>query len=166
MLAKAIEELEKLCIDCGKNQHQYYEAVLKNQLIRLKEIYKDFWMQEEKWIRLAGGRDEDLIRRYAYEYVRAPQVDDRVKVWQLYNADYTQSKIAETLDMSRQWVHKILEYPLKSAFGRNFSSSGKPSSSTSFSQPAFQSRNSSARLNAIYNSNSRCKCQPYSRVSI
>lgn len=124
---KSVLGSERYCCEhdpCSpKSQYQTDHDYRKKFHAKLKEIYGDLRLnhKRDKWIELVGGNEADLIRRYAYEYVRAPRVDDRVKVWQLHKdkSKPSQSEIAKALGMSRQWVHKILEHPLKSIFGRN-----------------------------------------------
>ena len=92
----------------------YYRKKFQQKLI---EIYKDLPDHREKWRNLVGDIDEVSIRRYAYEFLHAHPIDDRLKVLQLAAAGHTNADIAKALGKSRQMVHKFLNTPLKCAFG-------------------------------------------------
>lgn len=85
---------------------------------KLKEIYAELPSQREKWIQLAGDFDDVSIRRYAYYFVHARPVDNRLEVTQLSNEGRANVEIARILGISRQMVHKILNNPLKRSLGR------------------------------------------------
>jgi len=119
---EGVRRSKRFCIehDPGKPKSRYrVDHCYREQFHeKLTEIYREFPRQRDKWITLEGDFDEASIRRYAYEFVHARPVDNRLKVTQLLNAGHTNVEIAKMLGMSRQMVHKILNNPLKSAFGR------------------------------------------------
>jgi hypothetical protein len=112
----------RFCIehDPGSANSQYRTDLnhRKNFHAKLREINAEFPWQPEKWIHLAGDLDQASIRRYAYEFVHARPVDDRLKVIQLSNEGHTNVEIAKILGISRQMVHKILNNPLKRSLGK------------------------------------------------
>lgn len=85
---------------------------------KIKEIFSELPQQSEKWVKLAGDFDMDSIRRYAYYFVRARPVGNRLEVTKLSNEGCSNVEIARILGISRQMVHKILNNPLKRPLGR------------------------------------------------
>jgi len=112
----------RFCIEHdSRNVNSQYRTDLKHRKnfhAKLREINAEFPWQHEKWIHLAGSLDEASIRRYAYEFVHAHPVDDRLKVTQLSNEGHTNVEIGKILGISRQMVHKVLNNQLKRSLGR------------------------------------------------